>query len=204
MLNTVPTAENILRAFDELDLADVSAGIEWYSEAYAIAVAYGETHGVSAAQAAGVIAALSPQQGWDQNVRSAGRVLADPSIRVHTESNMSKCRRILAAASQDDILAVLNADKTQNFFLGIVSCGAEGVCIDRHAIDIALGVRHTEASRPAIGKRLYAAAAQAYRDAAAELDARGCLISPAELQAVTWAAHVKRWSGVKMSEPVVL
>ena len=201
MLNTIPTAENVLAAFDQIDLADVSAGIEWYAEAYGIAMAYGETYGVTAEQAAGVIAALSPQQGWAQNVKSAARVLADVSDRVHTESNMSKARRILAG---EDILAVLNASKTQNFFLGIVTQGEQGVCVDRHALDIAVGVRHTDKTRPAIGARLYAATAQAYIDAAAELQARGCVISPAELQAVTWVAHVKRWSGVKLAEPVAL
>ena len=201
MLNTIPSPELLVEAFRTLDLADVNAGIEWYSEAYGIAETMSVVHGVTVAQAAGVIAALSPQQGWAQNVKSAWRVLANPADRVHTESNMSKCRRILAG---EDILTVLNASKTQNFYLGIVSCGAEGVCIDRHAIDIALGVRHTEKSRPAIGVKLYRDAAQAYRDAAEALNAEGCIISPAELQAVLWAAHVERWSGVKMDEPVAL
>jgi hypothetical protein len=148
MLNTIPSPEVIAEAFRSLDLADVSAGVEWYAEAYGIAQSYAERFGCSVAQAAGVIAALSPQQGWAHNVRSAERFLADNSVRVHTESNMSKCRRILAG---EDVLTVLNADKTQNFWLGIVSQGAEGVCIDRHAIDIALGVRHTEKSRPPLG-----------------------------------------------------
>jgi len=201
MLNTIPSPEVIADAFRTLDLADVSAGIEWYAEAYSIAESLSVVYGCTTEQAAGVIAALSPQQGWSQNVKSAERFLADNSIRVHTESNMGKCRRILAAETREAILAILHADKTQNFFLGIATQGAEGVCIDRHAIDIALGVRHTEKSRPSLGKRLYAAAAQAYRDAADMLSAEGAVISPAELQAVTWAAHVERWSGVKMSEP---
>lgn len=204
MLNTIPSADILVAAFRTLDLADVSAGIEWYAEAYQIAQTMAVVYGCTPEQAAGVIAALSPQQGWMHNVKSAERFLADNSVRVHTESNMGKCRRILAAESREAILAILNADKTQNFFLGIATCGAEGVCIDRHAIDIVTGVRNTEKSRPAIGKRLYRDAAQAYRDAAAELGAEGCIISPAELQAVLWAAHVERWSGVKMEAPEAL
>ncbi len=200
MLNTIPSPEVIVNAFKAIDLADVSEGIDWYPQAYGIAENLGIVYGVTTEQAAGIIAALSPQQGWAHNVKSAERFLAT-GARVHTESNMGKCRRILAG---EDILAVLHADKTQNFYLGIVSQGAEGVCIDRHAIDIALGVRHTEASRPAIGKRLYKAAAEAYKAAAEALSAEGAIISPAELQSVTWAEHVKRWSGVKMGEPVAL
>lgn len=201
MLNTTPSADILVEAFHTLDLADVSAGIEWYSEAYGIAETLSIVYGCTVAQAAGIIAALSPQQGWVQNVKSAERFLADNSASLHTRVTMSKCKRILAG---EDILAVLNASKTQNFYLSIVSRGAEGVCIDRHAIDIALGVRHTEKSRPSISVKLYRDAAQAYRDAAEALAAEGCLISPAELQAVLWAAHVKVWSGVKMDEPVAI
>lgn len=200
MLNTIPSPEAIVKAFKAIDLADVSAGIEWYAEAYGIAESYAERFGITVGQAAGIIAALSPQQAWAQNVRSAERFL-ESRASVHTKVNMTKCERILAG---EDVWTVLNADKTRNFWLGIVSQGAEGVCIDRHAIDIALGVRHTEATRPAIGKRLYAAAAEAYRAAAEALSAEGAILSPAELQAVTWAEHVRRWSGIRAGSPVAL
>lgn len=201
MLNTIPTPAHIIAAFHAIDdLADVSAGIAWYGDAYGIAETLGVVYGCTTAQAAGIIAALSPQQAWAYNVKAAEKFLAT-GARVHTESNMGKCRRILAG---EDILAVLNAPKTQNFYLGIISQGTEGVCIDRHAIDIALGVRHTDATRPSIGARLYVTASQAYRDAAEALNAEGVCITPAELQSVTWAAHVAVWSGVKTGEPVAL
>lgn len=200
MLNTIPTPDAIVALFHQIDLADVSAGVEWYAEAYGIACDYAERYGVSVGQAAGIIAALSPMNSWAKNVKDAERFLAT-GARVHTEANMRKCERILAG---EDVHTVLNADKTQNFWLGIVSQGAEGVCIDRHAIDIALGVRHTEASRPTVGKRLYRAAADAYRAAADMLNAEGANVTPAEVQSVTWAEHVRRWSGVRMSEPVAL
>lgn len=200
MLNTIPSPDMIVKAFKAIDLADVSAGIDWYAEAYGIAESYAERFDVSVEQAAGIIAALSPQQAWTQNVRSAERFLATRAS-VHTKVNMAKCERILAG---EDVWTVLNADKTRNFWLGIVSRGAEGVCIDRHAIDIALGVRHTEASRPTLGKRLYAAAADAYRVAADMLAGEGAILSPAELQAVTWAEHVRRYSGIRAGEPFAL
>lgn len=200
MLNTIPTPEAIVSLFHQIDLADVSAGVEWYAEAYGIACDYAERYGVSVDQAAGIIAALSPMNSWAKNIKDAERFLAT-GARVHTEANMRKCERILAG---EDVHTVLNADKTQNFWLGIVSQGAEGVCIDRHAIDIALGVRHTEKSRPTLGKRLYRAAADAYRAAADMLNAEGANVTPAEVQSVTWAEHVRRWSGVRMSEPVAL
>lgn len=200
MLNTIPTPESIIALFEQLDLADVSDGINWYADAHAIAEDYAERFSISVDQAAGIIAALSPMNSWAKNVKDAERFLAT-GARVHTDSNMRKCERILAG---EDVWTVLNADKTRNFWLGIVSQGAEGVCIDRHAIDIALGVRHTEKSRPALGKRLYRAAADAYRAAADMLNAEGAVVSPAELQAVTWAEHVRRWSGVRMAEPVAL
>lgn len=202
MLNTIPTPAHIVRTFEAIeDLADISAGIAWYEDAYGIAQTLGIVYGVSTAQAAGIISALSPQQSWAQNVKTAERFLADPTVRVHTESNMSKCRRILAG---ENIEKVLNAPKTTNFYLSIKSLGYEGVCIDRHAIDIALGVRHTDKSRPVIGARLYRDAVQAYVDAAAILNRMGADITPAMLQSVTWEAHVKVWSGVRHEEPIAI
>lgn len=199
-MNTIPSPERIAEAFLAIDTADLSAGVEWYPEAYALAQDYAERFGITAEQAAGVIAALSPLQEWAQNVAAAERFLAT-GARVHTESNMSKCRRILAG---EDVWTVLNAPKTRNFWLSIVTQGAEGVTIDRHAVDIALGVRHTEKSRPNIGVRLYKAAAEAYVKACDMLNAEGANVTPAEVQSVTWAAHVKAWGGVKLAEPVAL
>ena len=204
MLNTIPSANILIDAFWTLDPADVSAGVEWYATAHSIAESMAICYGVTVDQAAGVIAALSPQQGWAHNVKSAERFLADNTVSVHTKANMVKCQRIVKAASRDEILAILHADKTSNFFLSIATCGEFGVTIDRHAIDIALGVRHTEASRPNIGKRLYRDAADAYVRAADALGAAGVHISPAELQSVLWDVHTKRHGGTRAGEPFAL
>jgi len=197
MTTLTPSAERIVDLFLSVDIADVNAGIAWYSDAYAISRGLAERFCISVAQAAGVIAAFSPMNEWDKNVRDAERFLAT-GVRVHTDSNMRKAARILAG---EGIAEVLNAPKTTNFWESILSEGERGICIDRHAYDIATGVRHTDKGR-SIGVTAYRACADAYRDAALMLAEHGAVVTPAEVQSVTWEAWRKVWKNVRNTAAV--
>lgn len=183
-----PDVENILRAFVRADIADVNAGIDWYADAYASAATLAGKHGYSVEVAAGVIAALSPLNEWGKNLRDADRVLGG-DFSGYLGVGLEKSRRIMAG---EDIVSVLNADKTVNFYTSIVTQGAEGVCVDRHAYDIAVGYRSPNNSR-AIGKRLYRDIAAAYTLAAEILTSQGIPVTPAEVQSVTWEEHRREW-----------
>jgi hypothetical protein len=69
------TAENLDWIYDQTpaDVRDVSA--DWYVGANRVAGELAQKHGVDVEEAAGVIAALSPQKDWYQNVSLADRVL---------------------------------------------------------------------------------------------------------------------------------
>jgi len=55
---------------------EIDAGKRWYREANAVAQAMAVKHGVTVETAAGVIAVLSPQCHWHDNVRAAESALA--------------------------------------------------------------------------------------------------------------------------------
>ncbi len=188
----VPQASRIVDLFLGIDIADVNAGIAWYGEARAISEELATRHGITVEQAAGIIAVFSPMNDWEQNVKDAARWL-ESRVIVHTPVFMRKAERILEG---EDIRTVLNAPKTTNFWVSILSEGAEGICIDRHAYDIAVGVRHTDKGR-SIGIKAYRACAEAYAEAAEILSGMGCVVSPAEVQSVTWVAWRKVWKGIR-------
>lgn len=188
----IPSPERIAELFLAADVADVMAASDWYADARAIAETYAERYSVSVEQAAGVIAATSPLNSWGSNVALAGRILATRNFTSgYLGVGLRKAERILAG---EDILTVLNGEKISNFYRSIVSAGEDGITVDRHAYDLAVGVRHNDESRPSIGKRVYAAVSAAYVAAGDVIEsATGHRFSPAEIQSVTWVEWRKNF-----------
>lgn len=194
-LTPADMATNILAVFETVDLADASVGVEWYADARDFCATLAAETGYSVAQVAGVVAATSPLNAWESNKSLAARILRAGGLSEgYLSLGLRKCDAILAGA---DIEATLNGQKIVNFYRSIASAGADGVCIDRHAHDIAMGRRYTDADRPSIGKRLYESMAAAYVLAAEALQGEGLDISPAEVQSVTWEAWRQVWGGVR-------
>lgn len=187
--------KNILDVFSGIDLADVSAGVEWYVEARALAEELAAETGYSVDQCAGVIAATSPMMSWEKNQQLAARVLREGGLTSgYLSTGLRKCDAILAGAPIEETLSGL---KIRNFYLSIRSAGAQGVCVDRHAIDIALNTRHSDAERPSLTPKQYDTFVGAYVAAAEELQAQGLDISPAELQSATWVAWRAEHGGTR-------
>ena len=68
--------DNIVYLWNKVrDRPWVSQAVDWYKGANRLAKEMSDTHGISHRQAAAVIATLSPQKDWDQNVELANRVL---------------------------------------------------------------------------------------------------------------------------------
>lgn len=191
----IPSPERIAEVFLSADDADIMAASDWYADAYGIAETLATRHGVTVAQAAGVIAAVSPLNSWGANVQLASRILATRNFTSgYMRLGLGKAERILAG---EDILTVLNGEKISNFYRSIISAGEEGITIDRHAFDLAVGVRHNDETRPTIGKRLYAAVSEAYTAACDLIEsASGHRFSPAEVQSVTWVEWRKNFWAV--------
>jgi len=158
-------------------------GLCWYAEAHGHASELAAEFGYTVDAAAGVIAALSPQTGWWQNLMLARQACElGEMVQGHTGDAMRKVNEILADPNTQP-LDVLGGLKVRSFYRNIVSGGwdREYVTIDRHAFDIATGVRLNGSS---LTPKRYEATATVYRRAA---DILG--MTPAQAQATAWVIH---------------
>lgn len=152
-------------------------GARWYDQAYLEAASIDPDNPL---RAVGVIAALSPLQVWETNVRQARRLIHAldnqlPVPQVHTEPMQSQAVRIALGA---DVWDVLKGQKVRAFAANIAG-DANQVTIDRWAYRIATG-RDVKST---ITPRQYERLARAYVRAADRLDE-----SPRTVQAATWIA----------------
>lgn len=184
-LATRPTAEQtdeyVSRICDTYALAtteQVTTGRDWYPTARGIAC---EHHDPRAG--AGIIAALSANKGWGQNVTIARQAFRG-EFAGHTGPMLDKARAIAAGTDPTEVLPM--GLKTGQFFLCIDDPShPEAVVIDRHAHDVAAGMKYGNAERGLDNPNRYASIADAYRHAARLLG-----LVPAVLQAIVWTVVV--------------
>ena len=170
---------------------EIADGKAWYGVAKSVAIVLAEQYGVTAAQAVGVLAALSPRNKWSRNIIDAEQLIAayvaagsDQArlTKVCTfGANKEKAIKILESNAETipTVLDILSGPKLREF----ASCiaGLDDVCIDGHAWCIWQGSRVTLADVPSIGVKLRREIKADYAQAAADLGLR-----PFELQAITW------------------
>lgn len=183
---------NVTSVFRSATDEQVQAGMDWYSTAADVAERIALATGHSVETAVGVIAATSPRMGWGPNVRMAHRILSTgDTSRGYLKVGLRASERILQG---EDPLDVLRSRKVSNFYRAIVSRGADGIVIDRHALDIAHNER-IEGDRPSPTDAQYDRIAKHYRLAADALARQGWLLSPSQVQAVTWLTWRRRFWG---------
>lgn len=188
-----PSVRAITRTYRAALPEHVSKGLAWYREAHALAVSLDPDN---VPRAAGVIAALSPQLSWDRNVDLARRAYAEGRASAPLGASNRKADRILAGEAPLD---VLGGPKVRAFYACIVDPDCDAVCVDRHAVDVAIGRRTDDSTRNAILGRKggYDATADAYRRAAKILG----VPAPA-VQAVTWTAWRAQWAWARDGKPL--
>jgi len=173
---------NILAFYAEATPQERSNGFAWYPTAYSEAVSMENRTGIDRSVTAAVIAALSPQMEWGANVRWAREavdawVAGNPVPRRGLGNSIKRAQRALEGDSSD-ILRESGTLKVRNFYGSIM--GERGaVCVDRHALRIALG--DPMGTPPGMTDARYLMVADAYRSAARELK-----IGARHLQAITW------------------
>jgi hypothetical protein len=184
---------NVTREFRAATDEHRAQGMRWYAEAHAEAVAMSEATGLPVESTAAIIAVLSPMLSWARNVTVARTVCAQGEATGVLKANLAKAQRILAGEPAE---AVVGGQKVTAFYRNILSAGQdENVTVDRHAIDVAYGIRHAEAERPQPGKAAYAALSEAYTRAARILSREvGEHVTPAQIQAVTWVSWRDRYA----------
>lgn len=183
--------DNIKAVYQLATLNEQQDGITWYPAAKAIAVKLAERYSIPAAQAVGVIAALSPRNRWERNVQDADALIAAyiaggaeqaMLTKVCTfTSNKTKAVKILESGLETlpTALDILSGPKLREF----ASCiaGLPDVCIDGHAFCIWAANRTGLKDVPAIGVKLRREIKADYVAAADELG-----ITPSACQAITW------------------
>jgi len=174
----------ILAIYDEATESEHIDGAGWYPAANDIARLVGDIGGWSADAGAGIIAALSPQCSWDENIVRALAFANGETVGAFSDA-LSKAERIAAGESPAD---VLGGRKVRSFYRNIVG-HESAVTIDRHAVAIVFGRSLSNAETKLLGRAgTYTVIASAYRAAARRLG-----IAPSTLQAITWLA----WRRIK-------
>ena len=175
---------NIEHAVRSASPEEVRQGMDWYKRAHDVAneVGRGNTR-----KGAGIIAALSPQTEWTENVRMA-RQLADTGTATGyiTRAEVGKARRILEGEDPETVLPM--QAKTGHFFRNINDpSDVTAVTVDRHAHDLAMGRRFGSAQRSlgAIGR--YQTFVGAHMNATNRLSDMNLV--PNQTQAISWV----RW-----------
>jgi hypothetical protein len=182
----IPRVENVLAVYNGASAHALREGISWYTDAHNYAILLCMNYDISVAQAAGIIAALSPMNGWENNKRKATQLIRQNNGEgCGLLRNVAKAEAILFGGFDIDPLDILGGDKVRAFYQTILDPTADIVpVIDRHAFDIAVGERTDERRRGALGRKgVYGQFADVYREAA-----RIVGIGAPQMQAITWVA----------------
>ena len=173
------------RALDDAPPEAWAAGMEWYGEANRWCRRVAREKSLTPHRVAGIVAALSPNQGWEPNKRETLRLI-DTRRCAQFPRNVERALEILDGARPLD---VLGGNKVRSFYRNIAYLCPESVTIDRHAASVLTGVPSPEWANPPYkhlleAKFRYEQASDIYRNVAESLG-----ILPHQAQAIAWVAH---------------
>lgn len=109
--------------FEKASLTQYMHGLDWYAIAYTKAERLAERYELPLFKVIGVLAALSPNNKWERNLKDADLFLATPSLdtKVCTFKNQRiKALAILQADNEVHVEKILNGRKTISFFQNIM------------------------------------------------------------------------------------
>jgi hypothetical protein len=194
----IPRAANILAIYGEASADTVRFGLQWYYIAHNAALSMGGGRAWHLSRNAGIIAALSPLNEWNNNIRKAREVVSkrgritvakgQPN-GIGLGNNVAKAVAIYNGAEP---LSVLGGDKVRAFYQTILDPSSTEISpvIDRHAFDIAVGERTDEKRRGALSRKgVYEQFAVEYRAAAITAG-----IGASQMQAITWVAWKEKYN----------
>jgi len=186
--NKMTMIKNILAVYNQASQSEIAHGLNWYADAKSEAWDIADDTGLPLHIVVGVIAALSPTNDWEQNIKDA-RLFCETfvsggyyeDVKASTYKKMwEKAWAILESVGDyDQVLTILNGPKISDFYRCI---HGENVCvIDGHAWCIANSERRVLQEVPNIGKKARIKLQQAYADAALREG-----ITAYQMQAITW------------------
>lgn len=154
-------------------------GAQWYGAANHVAKAVADGLGVDVEAGAGIVAALSPQCSWDENVVRA-LAFADGDAIGGLADGIRKAERIAAGERPG---TVLGGRKVRSFWQNIIG-NTSAVTVDRHAIAVVFDRALTDTEVKLLERPgAYTLVAAAYRTVA-----RRQGLPASTIQAITWLA----------------
>ena len=196
-------AREIVAKFTLATSQEVQLGCDWYRSALNIAGRIASKYHIRVEVAAGVIAALSPNNRWERNIIDAEAIIkcwasggTDEDILAVKVCTYTKMQEKALAILRFDIYhkssitGILNGPKIIEFFNCITNPALNDVCIDGHAYSVWFGQRLTMKQVPNIGKKLRQRIKTDYVDACNFINEElNESFTPADIQAITWVAH---------------
>ena len=192
-------AREIVAKFTLATSQEVQYGVDWYATALKIASRIASKYGTTTEVAAGVIAALSPNNRWERNIIDAENIIkcwaaggTDEDVLAVTCCTYSTMKqKALDILTRDiPIVEILNGPKIIEFFNCITNPMLNDVCIDGHAYSVWFGQRLTMKQVPNIGKKLRQQIKTDYVDACTFINEElNESFTPADIQAITWVTH---------------
>jgi uncharacterized protein YfkK (UPF0435 family) len=193
VLDTDKQTERILAICKRATVDEWNEGLAWYRAGHSQAdmlreLAQGFGHNITTMHAAGIIAALSPQNAWEQNLKDAHALVRGKACS-QTRANVDKASSILRGTHPCEVLGRdARAQKALCFFDNLAFPNESLlVTIDRHALAIAEGLMvtnvRTKTNMVNVLRRVgvYEQISEAYANAASVLGVR-----PLECQAIAW------------------
>ena len=188
----------IVAKFELATSQEVQSGCDWYSHAFHTCARMGKMYEVPISKCAAVIAALSPNNRWERNIKDAEDMIKafkygddDDVMAVKCctyTMNKLKALNILKSNDCSGYETILNGPKTVEFYHCIML--EDDVCIDGHAYSIWYGSRLTMKEVPNIGKKLRERIKQDYREATDFINEElSVKFSTSQIQAITWVCH---------------
>lgn len=184
-----PSTANVLAVYNRATADNLRWGMAWYPAAHREALRMGGGRAYHLERNAGIIAALSPMNGWNNNLVKA-RLLVSLRGKVSVAKGQpngiglgANVAKAIAIYNGADPLDILNGDKVTAFYRTIVDpTGDINPVIDRHAFDIAVGEKTNDKRRGILSRKgVYLEFAHVYREAA-----KAAGIGSAQMQAITW------------------
>lgn len=174
---------NVIATYQKSTKEQRERGRTWYRNAHSLAVFLDETNPT---RSAAIIAVLSANKRWADNVHLA-EAAYDPDRPIgHTSDVVRKVARLMAGEPAISVLPF--GLKTWYFFKLIDNPDdPDAVVIDRHAHDIAVGKIYGEENRGLSAGGRYDLLVKVYKTAAEKLS-----IPASVLQATVWVAHTER------------
>lgn len=217
VMDTLGNADNLRNFLLSATPAEMAHGTSWYVTARLAAQQIAHRYNVTLAQAAHVIAALSPQVDWEENLRMAQRVTrewADGTLVAPTWPGLNANGVVLglaeiAAAYSSNLegytpyasnvckalwileghLCALHGEKVTDFADNIIRDNPDSVTVDSHYVMAWLGLAYSGTYR--FDDRYHAIVTEDTRKIAQEFG-----LSPREVQAIVWVAK-KRIQGTR-------